>query len=227
MVGFRRGIVLAMGALALCAAGAAGAQESLDQGKSPAQLFASDCALCHKTTQGLSRAKGVFGLKDFLREHYTASKESAAAIAAYVEATDKGPPPAKRANTAKRTPKEEANVKDGDKKQKSEKKPAGRKPAEAKGGMTKPGDAKSEPKSGERGSSEAKAKADEKKPEQKPEAGISVDTKAGDAKASKPESGEEKVSSPKPAEAGEAKAKDAKPDTKPDTKPDAKSGDKD
>jgi hypothetical protein len=215
MLGFRRGIVLAIATLALSAAGPAGAQESLDQGKSPAQLFASDCALCHKTTQGLSRAKGVFGLKDFLREHYTASKESAAAIAAYVEATDKGPPPAKRTGTAKRTPKDEAKAKEGEKKQKTEKKPEARKPAEAKAGKTKSDDAKSERKSGERGSSEAKAKADEKKPDQKSEKTPAAgDSKPSDAKASKSEAGEEKPATPKPAEAGEPKANDAKPDTK-------------
>ena len=43
-----RGIRLAVGVLALVFAGAAGAQENLDQGKSGAQLYASDCAICHK-----------------------------------------------------------------------------------------------------------------------------------------------------------------------------------
>src|SRR5471030_276454 len=88
-----RGIGLAIGALALGIAGGAGAQENLDQGKSAAQLFASDCAICHKTTAGLSKGR-LLGLDGFLREHYTASRESAAAIANYIQATDKGPPPA-------------------------------------------------------------------------------------------------------------------------------------
>ncbi|HXZ46673.1 MAG TPA: hypothetical protein VEH02_08090, partial [Pseudolabrys sp.] len=52
----------------LCVAGAAGAQESLDQGKTPAQLFASDCSVCHKSPHGLTRGGGIFGLESFLRE---------------------------------------------------------------------------------------------------------------------------------------------------------------
>jgi len=124
---------------ALCLAGAAGAQESLDQGKSPAQLFASDCSICHKSPQGLTRAGGIRGLDSFLREHYTASKETAAAIAGYLRAMDTGP--AGPAHTSKRTAK-------GD-----DKKKAGAKPGEEKGTDNKPGaktaEPKSEPKSAE------------------------------------------------------------------------------
>lgn len=101
---------LTIGVWALCVAGPATAQENLDRGKTPAQLFASDCAICHKSVQGLSKVGGIGGLKDFLREHYTASKETAAAIAAYVAATDKGPAPAMRATAAKRTPKGETET---------------------------------------------------------------------------------------------------------------------
>src|SRR5664279_1103221 len=85
-----RGFALAVGAWALAAVGTAQAQENLDQGKSGAQLFASDCAICHKTTAGLSKGR-VLGLDSFLREHYTASRESAGIIAAYIASTDKGP----------------------------------------------------------------------------------------------------------------------------------------
>jgi hypothetical protein len=126
-----RGIGLAIGALAVGFAGGVGAQENLDQGKSAAQLFASDCAICHKTTAGLSRGH-VLGLDSFLREHYTASRESAGAIAAYIQATDKGPPPAAGAKPAKR----KTDKKD------DEKKPDAGKPADTKSGGGKPGDAK-------------------------------------------------------------------------------------
>ena len=44
---------LVAGVLALCFASSAGAQENLDQGKTGAQLYASDCAICHKSPQGL------------------------------------------------------------------------------------------------------------------------------------------------------------------------------
>ena len=66
----------------LCVTGVAGAQENLDQGKSPAQLFASNCAICHKSPR-LAKAGEILGLDSFLREHYTASKELAGALAAY------------------------------------------------------------------------------------------------------------------------------------------------
>jgi hypothetical protein len=50
------------------------------------QLFASDCtgAGCHKGPQGLGKNHGQFGLTTFLREHYTNSRQSAAALAEYL-----------------------------------------------------------------------------------------------------------------------------------------------
>lgn len=53
--------------------------------KPAAQLFQSDCtgSGCHKGPQGLA-AKHGFGLAGFLREHYTNSRESAAALASYL-----------------------------------------------------------------------------------------------------------------------------------------------
>jgi hypothetical protein len=54
--------------------------------KPPAALFASDCtgAGCHKSPQGLGKNTGIGGLAGFLREHYTNSRESAAALANYL-----------------------------------------------------------------------------------------------------------------------------------------------
>ena len=60
------------------------AQTNIDQGKPPSEIFANDCAVCHKTTRGLANGKNSFMLSGFLREHYTASREQAAALAAYV-----------------------------------------------------------------------------------------------------------------------------------------------
>jgi outer membrane biosynthesis protein TonB len=60
------------------------AQTNIDQGKSPAELFANDCAACHKTTRGLANGENSLSLSVFLREHYTASRDQAAALAAYV-----------------------------------------------------------------------------------------------------------------------------------------------
>jgi mono/diheme cytochrome c family protein len=48
-----RMIAVAICIAALFGAGAARGQENLDHGKTPAQLFASDCAICHKSARGL------------------------------------------------------------------------------------------------------------------------------------------------------------------------------
>ncbi len=60
------------------------AQVNIDQGKSPAEIYSSDCATCHKTPRGLAAGKNSLMLSAFLREHYTASRDQAAALAAYV-----------------------------------------------------------------------------------------------------------------------------------------------
>jgi hypothetical protein len=63
--------------------GAAWAQEDLTHGRTPAQLYASDCRGCHHDARSFARTD-VGQLAAFLRVHYTASKESAAAIARYL-----------------------------------------------------------------------------------------------------------------------------------------------
>jgi hypothetical protein len=130
----RYGIRLLMGTWALCLAADAGAQENLDRGKSAAQLFASDCVLCHKSPQGLVKSGG-FGLENFLREHYTASRESASAIAGYLRSVASAPAGPGRAS--KRAAK-------GDERTQTEKK-AGGKPSGPQG-SEKP-DAAGDPKS--------------------------------------------------------------------------------
>jgi len=118
----RWGIRLAiMGALGLV--NGAGAQENLDRGKSPVQLFASDCSICHKSPKGLAKAGGLLGLDNFLRTHYTASRESASAIASYLRSVDSGPPP----RATKRSTKGDGKAQTDDKKK------SGTKPGEAKG----------------------------------------------------------------------------------------------
>jgi hypothetical protein len=59
----------------------AGAQ-NIDAGKTPAQLYASSCGVCHRSP-GELRATGK-ATPAFLRQHYTTSREEAAAMAAYV-----------------------------------------------------------------------------------------------------------------------------------------------
>jgi hypothetical protein len=164
MVCFARDCIIGAGFIALASAGSAVAQDNLDLGKTPAQLYAADCAICHKSPQGMTKNAGLFGLSKFLREHYTASRQSAAAIAAYVESVDKGPPP-----TAAKRPASKRNAKDDDKRKDKDKpgeakandaKSAGPKASEAKPGEAKPEQAKpSEPKASEAKPGEPKAKS--------------------------------------------------------------------
>jgi hypothetical protein len=79
--------------VSLAAADPALAQDNFDAGKSGAQLFAADCAICHKSAQSINRDVGgpFGGLESFLREHYTASREAAAEITAYLKSVGGGP----------------------------------------------------------------------------------------------------------------------------------------
>jgi mono/diheme cytochrome c family protein len=99
-----RALALAAAALALIFAGPAAAQDNYDQGKTGPQLFASDCGICHESPRGLIKTVGPSGLESFLSVHYTASRDVAATIAAYLKTVDQGgpaPAPA-RTRTAKK-----------------------------------------------------------------------------------------------------------------------------
>jgi hypothetical protein len=184
---FDHGICGAAGILALLFVLPAGAQENLDRGKTAAQMFASDCALCHKTPQGLAKNAGLFGLDSFLRQHYTASRESAAALSKYLEAQGDAPPPA-----AKRT-------------QRSTKSSA-KKPAEAKSGDVKSNDTKADAKAKDAKPAEAKAKPKpEPTAEPKPKAESKVESKPEPKAEPKPEAKSEPKADPKSEAKSEAK----------------------
>lgn len=157
-MGLRAKLKIAIGLGVLLFGNAAWAQDNLELGKSAAQLFASDCAICHKSPQGLAKAGGPFGgLQGFLREHYTTSRESAAAIAAYLQAVDRGGGPAQRNTTPRRAAK--GDGKPATKKQ--ETKPGA-------GTVQEPAEAKPvEPKASESKASESK-ESESKPVEQKP-----------------------------------------------------------
>ncbi|MGO9702346.1 MAG: hypothetical protein ACLPX7_24145 [Xanthobacteraceae bacterium] len=74
-----------IGLVAVLAPAMAHAQTNLDQGKSASQIFAAACAECHKAPRGLAKGRNSAALTDFLREHYTTSRDQAAALAAYVQ----------------------------------------------------------------------------------------------------------------------------------------------
>ncbi len=80
----------------------AGAQGNLDQGKTPAQLYASDCATCHKSPQSVTKTDSVFGLEIFLSKHYTTSRESAALLATYLKGLERPSTAFKRGHAAER-----------------------------------------------------------------------------------------------------------------------------
>src|SRR5689334_12830623 len=144
-----RGVGAVIGAAMLCM-GAAGAQENLDQGKNAAQLFASNCSPCHKSPQGLAKAGGILGLDSFLREHYTASKESAGALAAYLKSLDTGPAaPARAKRAGKPDDKKKPGAKTDDQKGSDKKPEAGAdtktpdsNPSESKSSDSKSSDSK-------------------------------------------------------------------------------------
>jgi hypothetical protein len=99
-ISFVAALALSLAALA----SAAHAQTNIDQGKSSAEIFANDCAACHKTTRGLAAGRNSLMLSGFLREHYTASRDQAAALAAYVLGAGGGsgpapPPPSQKPGT--------------------------------------------------------------------------------------------------------------------------------
>ena len=64
----------------------------LNAGKSPAEVFRSDCGVCHKTPQGL--AKDQRSLGNFLRQHYTTGQPQADAMASYLASIGGGGAPA-------------------------------------------------------------------------------------------------------------------------------------
>ncbi len=101
-----RGLAPMISLLAGLAPAVAHAQTNIDQGKTPAQIFAEDCAACHKAARGLANGKGSFALTEFLHEHYSTSRDQAAALAAYVLGAGSGPkPPVERAGAAAEEPK--------------------------------------------------------------------------------------------------------------------------
>lgn len=158
-------LILAGLALALTG-GRAAAQDNFDANKTPAQLFANDCSGCHKSPAGLAKAPGMFGVESFLREHYTASRQAAKAIAGYLHAVD-AEQAAAPANRGKSEPRRKADKKN---EPKSEAK-AGSKPetkSETKT-ETKP-EAKTEPKAETKPEAKSEPKAEAKPASEKPPA---------------------------------------------------------
>jgi hypothetical protein len=90
LLALRRLVLGIFGLIAVMSAGDVRAQgsqgENYSAGKTPAQLFTSDCtgSDCHSRPQGLAKRRSSSDLTDYLREHYTNSRQSAAALAGYL-----------------------------------------------------------------------------------------------------------------------------------------------
>jgi mono/diheme cytochrome c family protein len=79
---------LALAAVLVLTATAAGAQENLDAGKSASKLFAESCAACHRSARGLSKGRFSISLYLYLQQHYAANSSSAWALASYLNSVD-------------------------------------------------------------------------------------------------------------------------------------------
>jgi len=75
--------IFVLGTMVVFASAPARAQD-FTAGKTPAQLFSSDCAECHHSPNGLGRGRDVRTLAGFLRQHYTTKSQTASALAVYV-----------------------------------------------------------------------------------------------------------------------------------------------
>jgi hypothetical protein len=97
-------LIVVISFITVCIAGSAGAQENLERAKTAAQLYATNCATCHKSPQSVTTTTKIFGgLESFLQEHYAPSSQSAATIAAYLKGLEKQSSGSVRAQDAKRT----------------------------------------------------------------------------------------------------------------------------
>src|SRR5262249_2087195 len=95
--------IFVLGFAAAFASASAPAQD-LTGGKTPAQLFRSDCAECHRSPSGVAKSRDVHALADFLREHYTTKSETAGALAAYVSSFAAGGAAARNRGTGAAAP---------------------------------------------------------------------------------------------------------------------------
>lgn len=144
----RRLLAVLVVAGAVAGAGPASAQEDLNRGKSAQQLFASDCSDCHKNPRAIKQRDSAYSLAAYLRVHYTASRENAAAIASYLVSLGGPVEPARTvrprppASTDQRRTGQAPKPSAAGGSKPSDSKPAETKPAETKPIEAKPADSK-------------------------------------------------------------------------------------
>jgi hypothetical protein len=79
----RLSLPLLIGAM-LVFANRAPASTDYSAGKTPEQLFDSDCSGCHHLPYRLAHGRNERSLTNFLREHYTTNARSAGSLASYL-----------------------------------------------------------------------------------------------------------------------------------------------
>jgi hypothetical protein len=82
--GFAGIVAPSLALLAVLAPPAVHAQVNIDQDKTPAHIYESDCAVCHKAIRGLANGRSHTALTAYLAQHYTSSDSEAASLSAYV-----------------------------------------------------------------------------------------------------------------------------------------------
>ncbi|WP_315832325.1 hypothetical protein [Bradyrhizobium prioriisuperbiae] len=81
-----RALNLAAASLVGCLVATAAQAQNLDAGKSPGQIFNSNCAACHKSARGLLKTVSPSSLSGFLRQHYTTGSDMAQMLSGYLMA---------------------------------------------------------------------------------------------------------------------------------------------
>jgi hypothetical protein len=84
------GLATAAGLLCCLVATPGMAQQNLDAGKSPGQLFEGNCSACHRSARGLLKTVPPSSLTDFLRQHYTTGGEMAQMLSNYLTSNRAG-----------------------------------------------------------------------------------------------------------------------------------------
>ena len=98
--------LLLAGALLATVAAPGFGQDNLDRDKSGAELFRTNCAICHRNPQAVGTSMGSWALRGFLAVHYTTSRATAARIADYLSSLkkdEKRPPRRRRPQGPKRS----------------------------------------------------------------------------------------------------------------------------
>src|SRR5665213_1381271 len=77
-------VMLLIGCFAAAPVPALAQATNLEAGKSPSQIFAGTCTVCHKSPRGLLKTVTAGSLPGFLRQHYTTSPDMAGLLSTYL-----------------------------------------------------------------------------------------------------------------------------------------------